>query len=693
MRVQLRRLSIRKKLIALVFLTSVFPLIILGFLSVLNMSEALKKEVYNQNQLFNELSKQRIAEYFNSREGDAIMLSESRIVREGLERLNSFEASAEEKNQIERDFKHLLSAMISKYSYTDIFITNTYSEVVYSLHYEKLDMAPLVVAGDYCKNALEGDQNWSRLFRNSFINDNIMILSTPVYDYSSGNSKIVGTINLVLNQDAINKIVNSGVNRLGDTARAFLLDENGMLLSEIDSSEKKALVENVDILELEILKEAIVNQDISFYETLSYDNSNSKMIGTLSTVNIGDWVAGFVIEIEEDVALESVGATRKLLGGTAIAIIILSLALAVFISRTIRKPLFEVIKLAKQISEFNLIIDGLEDVDSAVDEIGELKYSFKRIAEKFRAVLIQVEKASVHVNETAKKLSENTSSSLKRTEEVTGSVNEIAKSSIEQAEAAMESFSKTEKLSRIIKNDQEEMISIAREIQSVNNVAISGLEIIKTLTEINDKSTRANERVHRSIVKASEDSGKIEKASQLIMLIADQTNLLALNAAIEAARAGEHGKGFAVVADEIRKLAEQSKGSTATINKIIDDLRCDNEKIVETVEGLLSVSEEQMNSVTKTKEKYNEIAEAIKFVEFKLNKINESRLEMNNSCQEVESFIKVLSNLSEENSSSTEEVVESVNLQSIEIKKVADESYNLMKLAGELDKEISVFKL
>lgn len=125
----------------------------------------------------------------------------------------------------------------------------------------------------------------------------------------------------------------------------------------------------------------------------------------------------------------------------------------------------------------------------------------------------------------------------------------------------------------------------------------------KAATTIQELS-RTSQQLASSSQQATAVTGDVNKSIkdtydilQFIQQLANQTNLLGLNAAIEAARAGEYGRGFAVVAEEVRKLSDESKKSTASINDILRNLRSSIEVVIKVSEENNAVAQQQAASI------------------------------------------------------------------------------------------------
>jgi len=217
---------------------------------------------------------------------------------------------------------------------------------------------------------------------------------------------------------------------------------------------------------------------------------------------------------------------------SAIIGVVLSISVAIVITRAITKPLSTMLEAADDLRA------GDGDLtqrlpDFGKNEIGQTANAFNGFIDKIQSVLIEVRHAvhginaaSNQVNSTAQTLSQGSSEQAASVEETSASLEQMSASINQNTENAKA----TDKMANSAASEAEQ----------------GGIAVKKTVTAM------------------SEIAGKIG----LIEDIAYKTNLLALNAAIEAARAGEHGKGFAVVADEVRKLAERSQQSSQEISEL-----------------------------------------------------------------------------------------------------------------------------
>ena len=193
-------------------------------------------------------------------------------------------------------------------------------------------------------------------------------------------------------------------------------------------------------------------------------------------------------------------------------------------------------------------------------------------------------------------------------------------------------------------------------ILDVSEASANVLEKIETgqneLTEIralSNETIKASETMSADMDNLSGVISEMTKVIDGINAISSQTNLLSLNASIEAARAGEAGRGFAVVADEIRSLADETKTLTSNMSEFVEGVRAASAKSVESVasaisalktvnekiSGVWKLNEENEKNVAVITDNISNLAALSEEISSSMNEIEASSAEISESCKKL----------------------------------------------------------
>ncbi|MEW6237706.1 MAG: methyl-accepting chemotaxis protein [Candidatus Omnitrophota bacterium] len=176
--------------------------------------------------------------------------------------------------------------------------------------------------------------------------------------------------------------------------------------------------------------------------------------------------------------------------------------------------------------------------------------------------------------------------------EIFSAATQVASGAAETAASVSETTSTVEEVKQTAQVTTQKAKYVSESAQKTVQTSQTGKNAVEESIEGMNRIREQMESIADNILRLSEQSQTIGEIIAVVNDLADQSNLLAVNAAIEAAKAGEQGKGFGVVAQEVRRLAEQSKQSTAQVRVILNNIvKSVNQAAMATEQGSKAVAE------------------------------------------------------------------------------------------------------
>ena len=329
-----------------------------------------------------------------------------------------------------------------------------------------------------------------------------------------------------------------------------------------------------------------------------------------------------------------IASARNQMIGLGLAALLVGLALAYWITRSITRPLNDALDIAQTVAAGDLT--SRIDV-TTTDETGQLLQALKNMNNSLVKIVGEVRVGTETIATASSEIASGNLDLSSRTEQQA--------SSLEETASAMEELTSTVKQN-------------ADHARHANQLALSASAVAVLGGQVMAKVVDTMQEINASAKKIVDIIGVIDG-------IAFQTNILALNAAVEAARAGEQGRGFAVVAAEVRNLAQRSAAAAKEIKQLIG-------ASVEKVDAGGKLVEQAGATMS-------EVVDSVRLVTDVIGEISAASQAQSSGIEQINQAISQMDEVTQQNAALVEQAAASAE--------------SLQGQAGHLAHVVSVFKL
>ncbi|WP_027624119.1 methyl-accepting chemotaxis protein [Clostridium lundense] len=358
------------------------------------------------------------------------------------------------------------------------------------------------------------------------------------------------------------------------------------------------------------------------------------------------------------------------------------------ISKVIKKSSEKIIKDIKKIAQGDFTVTLNEYGENEFGIIGrELSNTINKIAH----MINKVKNNSVSVDKEGENLYQISNEIMSALQSSSAALEEITQGTEEQSNDLVSINEKVNKFSSELREMNEGIIEMNINADIISDMADGSSKEMNLLTDSVTNIETIFKTFSNKVLGLGEKIKQIYEINSLINNISEKTNMLALNAAIEAARAGENGKGFSVVADEIRKLAEQSKSSVASINLLINNISSDSDDIIKNTGFMNEELNSQRNIIGNAINSFNEITLMVGKVTPNIEKLTDYASNVDEKSNDIFEKINEASTVAQQISASLEEIASSVEHINVHSENITATSHSLKSMTEDMMENVNKF--
>ncbi|WP_050612081.1 methyl-accepting chemotaxis protein [Ligilactobacillus agilis] len=542
--------------------------------------------------------------------------------------------------------------------------------------------------------AQEGTVYWSKPYRD--INGQYVATAALAFRNKANQLGVIGV-------DVSFSAINDTIKHLsiGRTGSVTMMTNQGDVMSS--EGKGKKYQDGTNIASSEVYQAIKNSPKLSGFVRLKSGNKVSAVYFNKIRANSTLWTFAFVDK--DDLAVE----TRALIRDSAILVVVMLIvvfAISFFLTKQIKGMLDKFGSFFDKASKGQLakipsikaghkasLVDKFTTPDANGYEFNRLAVSYNQVVDGISAMVHDLQSESQRVDEMAASLLELSQQTSKATEEVSQTITGIAEVTSTQAAETAHGVDQLHKLAETISDMRQSIVQLH---DQTNDSSALNQENMDTMDKVHANWNNELAEMKQLMESVNDMSANVQNINQIINVINDisrQTNLLALNASIEAASAGEAGKGFAVVAAEIRKLAEQSKESTAEIEKIIETIRQKSDEMVAQTNNSIEGGQKQTDLILSAIKSTTAVYQGNNQMTTEVNSLDTASASIEKAQTQVLSNLENISASTQENAAGTEEV--SANSEEVlaTIEEFTGHVADLANIAKELRKETNKFKI